>query len=130
MGEAVMADPQRVFAFRRALTVDPVILPINSTTTPVQVPINKAALTAAGVTSFKMHNPTSFWVWYRGWSTGSSMPTIIEKGHYLPPGGVDLNTSQLPDFIAALPQAEPGVPLPNDLATAGYRLIMIYGSGM
>lgn len=133
-----MADttpPGRVFAFRRALTVDPIILRINSATTPLTTPIDKPALQSAGVTSFKMHNPCPFWVWYRGWfksANGSNPgpPPIIEKGHYLPPGAVDLNTSQIPDFIAAMPQAEPGFPLPADLATAGYRLVMIYGSGM
>lgn len=133
-----MADttpPGRVFPFRRALNVDPVILPINSASNPASVPIDKAKLQAAGVTSFKMYNPCPFWVWYRGWSKnpdGSSpaTPSIIEKGHYLPPGAVDLNTSQVPDFIAALPQAEPGFPLPADLASAGYRLVMIYGSGL
>lgn len=129
-----MADsnmPSRVFPFRRALAVEPYLLPINSPTTPVPVAISKTALTAAGVTSFKIYNPCPFWVWYRGWNGAvGTMPTIAEKGHYLPPGAVDINTSQLPDYIAAIGQAEPSVPLPSDLATAGYRLVMIYGSGM
>jgi hypothetical protein len=130
-----MAEPGRLIPFRRALTVDPYILPINSASSAVAVPIDKAKLQAAGVLSFKMYNPCPFWVWYRGWNKAADgsnpgTPLIIEKGHYLPPGAVDLNTSQVPDFIAALPQAEPGVPLPSDLATAGYRLVMIYGAGL
>lgn len=121
----------RVFPFRRALAINPVFLTINSATVPVPAAVDQVGIKAAGVTSFKMHNPTPFWVWYRGW-TGlvGDMPTIKEMGHYIPPGGIDLNTSQIPNWIAAQPQAEPGVPLPSDLATAGYRLIMIYGSGI
>jgi len=129
MGEAVMADPMRIFAFRRALTIDPYILPVNSATVPVAVQIDQAGIRAAGVTSFKIMNPTNVWVWYRGWNgSASDMPAIKEKGHYLPPGGIDVNTSQIPQWIAAHAQAEPGFPLPSDFT--GYRLIMVYGSGL
>lgn len=129
-----MMEPQRNFPFRRALTVNPIIIPVLSITTGTATAVDKTAIQAAGVTSFKMYNPTPYWVWYRGWNgAAGAMPVIKEMGHYIPPGGVDLNTSQIPDWIAAVAQAEPGVPAPvagdnATLVTAG-RLIMIYGSG-
>lgn len=126
-----MADPFRLFPFRRALAIDPVILPINSASVPVAVAIAQADIKAAGVTSFKMANPCQFWVYYRGWNGAQSdMPTIANKGHYIAPGAVDINTSQVPQWIAAQAFAEPGVPLPADIATAGYRLVMVYGAGI
>jgi len=133
-----MADttpPGRVFAFRRALTVDPVIIPVASLITGVPVAIDQANLRGAGVTSFKISNATPYWVWYRGWNgAAGDMPTIKEKGHYLAPGATDLNTSQVPMFIAAVAQAEPGVPAATNAdgstLTVPGRLVMVYGSGM
>lgn len=124
MGQAVI---DRVFPFRRALAIDPIIIPVAAT--PVAVTIDQAAIRLQGVTAFKIYNPTNVWVWYRGW-TGAvgDMPVIAEKGHYLAPGMVDLNTSQIPQWIAAQAQAEPGLPLPGSFT--GYRLVMIYGSGL
>lgn len=116
----------RNFPFRRALAIDPIIIPVGSS--PLAVAINQDAIKAQGVTSFKMFNPTDVWVWYRGWNgTQAPIPPVKEMGHYIAPGMVDLNTSQIPQWIAAEPQAEPGRPLPSSFT--GYRLIMLYGSG-
>ncbi len=121
----------RTFPFRRALAVNPVIIPINHATNAVAVEINQTAIRNAGVTSFKMHNPTPFWEWYRGWTgAAGDMPTIKEMGHYIAPGATDLNTSQVPQWIAAIGQAEPGLPIPADIATAGYWLVIVYGAGL
>lgn len=121
-------EPTRNFPFRRALAVDPIIIPAKAVGTPVSV--DQLSIRAQGVTSFKMTNPCPFWVFYRGWNGAiGDMPAILDKGHYLGPGATDVNTSQIPQWIAAVACAEPGVPLPSDLATAGYRLVMIYGSG-
>lgn len=118
---------ERVFPFRRALMVDPISIPVSAS--PQAVAINQTAIREQGVTSFKIYNPTNVWVWYRGWNgAAGDMPTILEKGHYLGPGMVDLNSSQIPQWIAAQAQAEPGYPLPGSFA--GHRLVMIYGSGL
>ena len=127
-----MAD-SLVQPFRRNLTVDPVIIPVGVTAAAVPV----AAMTTKGVTSFKMHNPNPFWVWYRGWTgAASDMPTIREKGHYLAPGATDLCRTQMPNFIAAVAEDEPGFPIYDannggSFLYAGMRtrLVMIYGSG-
>ena len=121
-----MADPTRSFPFRRALLINPVLIPVRAT--PQAVQIDQTGIRAQGVTSFKMYNPTNVWVWYRGWNGAQGdMPTVKEMGHYIAPGATDVNTSQIPQWIAAEAQAEPGLPLPSDFT--GYRLVMIYGSG-
>lgn len=125
---------ERVFPFRRALAINPIIIPVVSLTSGKPVAIDMAAIKAQGVTSFKMVNPTPYWVWYRGW-TGeeTAMPMIKEMGHYIAPGASDVNTSQIPQWIAAVAQAEPDFPTPADsagLLTAPGRLIMLYGSGL
>lgn len=130
MGQAVT---ERVFFFRRSLAISPIIIPVLHLSTGSPVAIDKAKLQAEGVTCFKMVNPSPYWVWYRGW-TGlqGQMPAIKEMGHYLAPGATDINTSQLPDWIAAVAQAELGVPAPasaQGVLTDASRIIMIYGSG-
>jgi len=127
-------EPTRLFPFRRALAINPVIIPVVHLTAGSAVQIDQNAIKSAGVTSFKLYNPSPYWVWYRGW-TGlqSDMPAIKELGHCIPPGAVDINTSQIPQWIAAVAQAEPGFPAAADgagLLTTPGRLVMIYGSGM
>jgi len=128
-----MADLSRSFPFRRALVINPIIIPVTSLTAGSAVAVDAAAIKAAGVTSFKMCNPSPYWVWYRGWNGAiGSMPTIKEMGHYIAPGATDINTSQIPDWIAAVAAVEPGVPAAADgsnVLTVPGRLVMIYGSG-
>lgn len=121
-------------AFRRNLTIDPIIIPLGVTPTPVHV--GRTLLDTKGVTTFKMANPNPFWVWYRGWNgLESAMPTIEGMGHFLAPGATDINSSQIPDWIAAVPSDEPGFPVYD--GNGGYlyagkrtRLVMIYGGGL
>lgn len=129
-----MAEPtQGVTLFRRNLTIDPFTLPVGLTAQPVA--IGKSFLETKGVTSFKMYNPNPFWVWYRGWNGNQTpTPTVREMGHYIGPGMVDINRSQVPDWIAAVADSEPNFPVTdaqgNWLFTGQRtRLIMIYGSG-
>lgn len=119
------------FPFRRETRLDPFIIPCVLTPAPLAIP--KAQLTDYGVSSFKMANPNPFWVWYRGWNgAAGDMPTIAGKGHYIAPGAVDVNTSQIPDWIAAVAAEEPGFPLTD--AQGGFlypeaHLVMLYGGG-
>lgn len=111
--------------FRRNLSVDPVLIPVG-VSTPVATVV--PPMNGKGVTTFKMYNPTPYWVWYAGW-TGQvgDMPTIKEKGHYIAPGMVEVNRTQMPQWIAAIADDEPSAPLGT--VTARLRLVMIYGSG-
>ncbi len=125
--------------FRRNLTADPIIIPVGVSGIATPVP----AMTGCGVTTFKMHNPNPFWVWFRGWQgVAGDMPTIKDKGHYIAPGAVDICRTQMPQFIAAAGAAEPDLPLNPAGGAAAVdangviqwngitcRLIMIYGSG-
>jgi hypothetical protein len=118
--------------FRRNLDVDPIIIGFGLQ--PVAVAVQ--SLAGTGVTSFKMHNPNPFWVWYRGWrGAQGDMPTIIGKGHYIGPGATDICRTQMPQWIAAQPDDEPGFPIYDDDGTTflytgkRLRLIMVYGSG-
>lgn len=129
-----MAEPSRIFAFRRALQIEPVIVPVTSRTQGSPVAIPQQAIRDQGATSFKVSNPNPFWVWYRGWNGAQSdMPAIAEKGHFLAPGATDLNTSQVPQWIAAVACDEPGVPAPANaqgvLTTPG-RIVLVYGAGI
>lgn len=122
--------------FRRNLNFDPIIIPVGLT--GISTPI--APMTGGGVTTFKMHNPNPFWVWYRGWSTGGIVP-VAGKGHLIAPGAVDICRTQMPSGIAAAGSARPTLPLSPTgspvldtdgcLMWEGVRceLVMIYGSG-
>lgn len=129
-------EPSRLFPFKRNLTVNPLSIPAGLTGTAIPT-IGSAALMAANVTTFKVSNPNPFWVWYRGWNgTSGQMPAIAGMGHHLAPGAIDINTSQTPDYIAAVAVDELGAPLyAADGTTLLYdmskaRLVMMFGSGM
>lgn len=126
--------------FKRNLNVNPVLIPIGVTGIATPIP----AMTGDGVTTFKMHNPNPFWVWYRGWSgDATAMPTVKGMGHYIAPGATDICRTQMPQWIAAAGAEEPDLPLyPSGSAVitdpadgcikwnnVRCRLIMIYGSG-
>lgn len=124
---------QRNFPFRRNLNVPPVLIDVGLTPKPVF--IGGSGLRNQGITSFKITNPYRPACFYRGW-TGSEadMPTIAEAGHYLMGGVTDINSSQIPDWIAAVFYDEPDAPLYLPDGTYRYlnkrtQLKMIYGSG-
>jgi hypothetical protein len=127
-------EPSVVRPFKRTLIIDPYILPMDGSTTPIPVQIGKTALAAANVTSFKMQNPNPFWVWFRGW-TGSQSPmaTPYRKGHFIAPGATEIYTSQLPDWIACIPEARPGFETHIDgvwrYSNWDTYLVLTYGSG-
>lgn len=112
--------------FRRNLEVAPVLITVGvNAAVPVAVP----SMAQKGVTTFKMYNPTPYWVWYAGWrGTAENMPVIKEQGHYIAPGMVEVNRTQMPQWIAAIADDEPLAPL-VDTAGKRLRLVMIYGSG-
>ncbi len=126
-----MATDSLVQPFRRNLTVDPVIIPVGMAA--VAVPV--LPMTGGGVTSFKMYNPNPFWVWYRGWrGLDTEMPPVKDKGHYIAPGATDVNRTQMPQWIAAQADDEPGFPITDSNGAWLFtgkrtRLVMIYGSG-
>lgn len=122
-----MADTQ-LHAFRRNLSVAPVLIEVG-VSAPVAVPV--PAMTGKGVTTFKMYNPTPYWVWYAGWNgSASDMPLVKGSGHYIAPGMVEINRTQMPQWIAAVADDEPLAPLvASEAAGKRLRLVMIYGSG-
>lgn len=129
-------EPTRLFAFKRNLNVNPLIVPAKLTATPAAT-IGRQALMDAKVTSFKVSNPNPFWVWYRGWNgAAGDMPALTDMGHHLAPGAIDINTSQTPDWIAAVAVDELGAPLYDiDGTTLLYnmnkaRIVFLFGSGM
>ena len=110
--------------FRRNLLVEPVLIPVGTTPVATAVP----SMAGKGITTFKMYNPTPYWVWYAGWTgAAADMPTIKEKGHYIAPGMVEVNRTQMPQWIAAVADDEPLAPISG--LTGRNRLVMIYGSG-
>lgn len=117
--------------FRRNLDFHPVIIPVGLEAVAVAVP----PMIGGGVTSFKMANPNPFWVHYRGWKgRKADMPGILDHGHVIAPGAVDICRTQMPDWIAAVASDEPGYPVKGADGQFLYvgqpcRLIMIYGSG-
>lgn len=128
-----MAETTRSFAFRRNTQINPFIIPVGVDPVPLQ--IGAALLRDKGVTSFKITNATPCYIWYRGWNgLISDMPVIKEKGHYLAPGATDINSSQIPDWIAAVADDEPRFPIYDGQGNFLYpgkrlRAVMLYGSG-
>lgn len=125
-----MAD-SLIQPFRRNLTVAPIIGPVGLTAVATAVP----AMTGGGVTSFLVHNPNPFHMWFAGWrGTAGDMPTIKENGHYIGPGEKYLGRTQMPNFVAAVADDELGFPIYD--AQGGWlyagkrtRFILTYGSG-
>ena len=130
MGEAIMAD-SLIQPFRRNLNVPPVIGPVGPTAVATVVP----AMTGQGVTSFILSNPNPFHMWFAGWrGSAGDMPNIKENGHYLHPGEKYLGRTQMPQWVAAVADDEPGFPIftaGGDWAFTGKRtrFVLIYGSG-
>jgi hypothetical protein len=128
-----MVDPSIMQPFRRNLALNPIIIPVGLTGVATQ--IGHEMLAGQGVTTFKICNPNPFWVWFRGWNgTAEQMPTIKGMGHYIGPGVTDINRSQVPDWIAAVADDEPGYPVTDANGAWLYqgqrtRLVMVYGSG-
>jgi hypothetical protein len=130
-----MVEPtQGITLFRRNLTLNPFIIEVGLTPKPLQV--GRDNLAGAGVTSFKITNPNPFYVWYRGWNGAKEdmPPNIKGMGHYIGPGVTDINRSQVPDWIAAVADDEPGFPIFDANGNFLYegkrlRLVMIYGAG-
>lgn len=130
-----MIEPTRSFPFKRNLGIAPISIPAGLTPVATAT-IGSQSLMDAKITTFKVSNPNPFWVFYRGWNgAANAMPTIVGLGHHLAPGAIDINTSQTPDFIAAVAVDELGAPLyAADGATLLYdmskaRLVMMFGSG-
>lgn len=125
-----MAD-SLIQPFRRNLNIRPIIGLVGLTPQPVAVP----AMTGQGVTSFIVRNPNPFHIWFAGWrGAEDAMPDIKENGHYLHPGEAYLGRTQMPQWVAAVADDEPGFPIYT--ATGGWayegkrtRFILIYGSG-
>jgi len=117
--------------FRRNLDVLPVIIPVGATAQPISVP----PMTGKGVTTFLMHNPNPFWVWYAGWrGLATDMPDIKERGHYIGPGHSYIGRTQMPQWIAGVADVEPNYPILDSggqwlFAGQRTRMVMIYGSG-
>lgn len=117
--------------FRRNLTVSPIIGMVGPTAVAVPVP----PMTGGGVTSFILCNPNPFHIWFAGWrGSAGDMPVIKERGHYMHPGEKYLGRTQMPNFVAAVADDEPGFPIFDDAGNWLFegkrtRFVLIYGSG-
>lgn len=117
--------------FRRNLNVRPIIGSVGLTAQPVAV----ADMTGQGITSFIIRNPNPFHIWFAGWrGAATDMPTVKENGHYLHPGEAYLGRTQMPQWVAAVADDEPGFPIFTADGKWLYegkrtRFILIYGSG-
>lgn len=120
-----------VLPFRRNLDVLPVIIPVGLSPQQITVP----PMTGKGVTTFLMHNPNPFWVWFAGGKNNQQMPADLrEKAHYIGPGQSYIGRTQMPDWIAAQADSEPNFPITDGQGAWLFsgqrtRLVMIYGSG-
>ena len=125
-----MAD-SLIQPFRRNLNLRPVIGPVGVKAQPVTIP----PMTAQGVTSFIVTNPNPFYMWFAGWrGAATDMPDIKENGHYLHPGEKYLGRTQMPQWVAAVADDEPGFPIFTANGGWAYegkrtRFVLIYGSG-
>ncbi len=127
-----MADNTSLQPFRRNLTVAPVIIPVGMQPTATAV----APMAGKGVTTFLMKNPNPFYVWYAGWvGAASDMPADIRgNAHYIAPGETYIGRTQMPQWIAAQADSEPGFPITDAQGAWLFqgqrtRLVMIYGAG-
>jgi len=117
--------------FRRELSVLPIIIPVGLTPQQTTVP----PMTGKGITTFLMHNPNPFWVWYAGGKASATMPADLRgNGHYIGPGHSYIGRTQMPDWIAAQADDEINFPVRDAQGNWIYagqraRLVMIYGSG-
>lgn len=117
--------------FRRNLNIAPVIGAVGLTAMPVAIP----AMNGQGVTSFIIRNPNPFHIWFAGWrGAATDMPAIKENGHYIHPGEAYLGRTQMPNWVAAVADDEPGFPIYTSSGGWAYdgkrtRFILIYGSG-
>lgn len=118
--------------FRRELSTKPVIIPVGVSPQATVVP----AMTGKGVTTFLMRNPNPFYVWYAGWTGAAAdmQADLRENAHYIGPGESYIGRTQMPTWIAAQADAEPGFPIVDAqgnwlFAGQRTRLVMIYGSG-
>lgn len=117
--------------FRRNIAVAPVVGTIGLDPIPKAVP----PMIGAGVTSFILTNPNPFFIWFTGWrGSADDMPNIKENGHYLHPYEKYLGRTQMPQWVAACPDDEPGYPITDSegnwlFANRRTRFVLIYGSG-
>lgn len=131
MGEAIMPIDSLIQPFRRNLTVPVIIGPVGLTAQPVSV----QDMTSKGVTSFVISNPNPFYMWFAGWRGAvSDMPAIKENGHYLHPGEKYLRRTQMPQWVAAVADDEPGASIFDAQGNWAFqgkrtRFVLVYGSG-
>jgi len=121
-----------ILPFRRNLDVAPVVIPVGLSPQATAIP----SMAGKGVTTFLMHNPNPFWVWYAGWvGTASVMPADLRgAAHYIGPGQSYIGRTQMPQWIAAQADSEPNFAVTDAngawlFAGQRTRLVMIYGSG-
>lgn len=125
-----MAD-SLIQPFRRTLTVAPIIGSVTNVAAPVSVP----SMAGQGVTSFIISNPNPFFIWFAGWrGSATDMPLVKENGHYIHPYEKYVGRTQMPQWVAAVADDEPGSPIFDTQGNWLYqgkrtRFILIYGSG-
>lgn len=72
------------------------------------------AMVAKGCSSFRIINPNSCYIRFRG-ATGPSDLMTDGQGRIMPPGGVETFSTQNPTYLSVMPVARPGFPIPAEL---------------
>lgn len=129
---------ENTFPFRRETRMEVLAIPVTAPGAPLQpVAVDKAKLAEYGVASFKWFNPTQMVVWLRGWTTGGTPTDISRQGHGLPPGALEVNSTQFPDMVAVVASDEPDVRCLDGVTVGtgsflypGRVVFMTYGGGV
>lgn len=85
------------------------------TTTPYP-PAFIAEMAAKGCSSFRIVNPNTCWLRFRG-ATGPNDKIAEGEGRLIGPGSVEVFSTQNPTHLSVMPVARPGFPIPAELAS-------------
>lgn len=110
--------------FRNILR-DPFIPAIAATAkTTAYPPAFLAAMAAKGCSSFRIINPNTCYIRFRG-ATGMTDVIAEYEGRLMEPGAVEVFSTQNPTHLSVMPVARPGFPISSELAP----LELNYGIG-
>lgn len=100
----------------RNLVRDPFVPAIAATAkTTAYPPAMLDAIVAKGCSSFRIINPNSCPIRFRG-ATGPTDLIQEGEGRLIGPWGVEVFSTQNPTHLSVMPVARPGFPVPTDLA--------------
>lgn len=74
-----------------------------------------AEMAAKGCSSFRIINPNTCWIRFRG-ASGPNDKIAEGEGRLLAPGAAEVFSTQNPTHLSVMPVARPGFPVPAELA--------------